>query len=241
MRYVWAAVVLIVVAYAGYEYLRISVLVGVSGKLVNEAYAYQNATGTLSVLVLGDSTAVGVGSPSQDSVAGRLGTYLNASVENHAVSGAVTTNLAKQIMQTQRPHYDLILIQIGANDIIRFHSPAATAKTLDAALKSLKPKSDRIVLLTAGRVGDAPFFPRLFGWLWTWQASRMRAQFMTVANADNIAYVDLYSAPDPFNSDPVRYYAPDGLHLTGDGYGYWFDQVRQTIQGRWPEITHGPN
>jgi lysophospholipase L1-like esterase len=241
MKYVWAAVLLIVVAYVGYEYVRITSLINVSEKLVSEAHAYQSATGTLSVLVLGDSTAVGVGSPSQESVAGRLGTYLNASVENHAVSGAVTADLAGQIAQAKKPHYDLVLIQIGANDIIRFHSPTGTAQTLNAALRSLQPKSDRIVLLTAGKVGEAPFFPRLFGWLWTWQAARMRTQFMAVASADNVAYVDLYNAPDPFSSDPTRYYAPDGLHLTGEGYGFWFDQVQQTIQTRWPVLAHEQN
>jgi lysophospholipase L1-like esterase len=162
-------------------------------------------------------------------------------VENHAVSGAVTADLAGQIAQAQKSHYDLILIQIGANDIIRFHSPSATAQTLDAALRSLQPKSDRIVLLTAGKVGEAPFFPRLLSWLWTWQASRMRTQFIAVTNADGVAYVDLYNAPDPFNSDPARYYAPDGLHLTADGYGFWFDQVQQTIVTHWPDLAHGSN
>jgi lysophospholipase L1-like esterase len=241
MKYVWAALVLIVVAYVSYEYIRMSALVAVSEKLVSEAHAYQSATGTLSVLVLGDSTAVGVGSPSDESVAGRLGAYLNASVENHAVSGAVTADLAGQIAQAQRSHYDLILIQIGANDVIRFHSPTATAQTLNTALKLLQPKSEHIVLLTAGKIGEAPFFPRLFSWLWNWQASRMRLQFMAVASADNVAYVDLYNAPDPFSSDPARYYAPDGLHLTGDGYGFWFEQVQQTIQAHWPDLTHGSN
>jgi len=238
MKYVWAALALIILTYVGYEYIRMSALVSVGEQLANEARAYQSATGTLSVLVLGDSTAVGVGSPSQESVAGRLGTYLNASIENYAVSGAVTADLADQIAKAQKSHYDLILLQIGANDIIRFHSPTATAQTLDAALKSLQPKSDHIVLLTAGKVGEAPFFPRLFGWLWNWQASRMRTQFMTVTSADNVAYVDLYNAPDPFNADPARYYAPDGLHLTGDGYGFWFDQVQRTIWARWPNMSH---
>ena len=238
MKYVWAALLLVVLAYVGYEYFRITNLIQVSAKLVAEAEAYESATGTLSVLVLGDSTAVGVGSPSQQSVAGRLGEFLNASVENYAVSGAVTADVAGQIARAQKDHYDVILIQIGANDIIRFHSPETTAQELDAALKSLEQKSDHIVLLTAGKVGEAPLFPRLFGWLWTWQASRMRTQFMAVTSADGVAYVDLYSAPDPFSSDPSRYYAPDGLHLTGDGYGFWFDQVQQTIQARWPDISH---
>jgi len=241
MRYFWTLLLVVVIAYVCYEYVRIHNLINVSAKLVAQARPYESATGTLSVLVLGDSTAVGVGSPNDESVAGRLGVYLNASVENYAVSGAVTSDLAAQIAQAKKPKYDLILIQVGANDIIRFHSPETTAQTFDVALKSLQPRSDRIVLLTAGKVGEAPLFPRLFGWLWTWQAAHMRTQFMAVAQADNVAYVDLYNIPDPFSSDPSRYYAPDGLHLTGEGYGFWFDQVQKTIQARWPDLIHGSN
>ena len=129
MKYLWALVLLIVVVYVGYEYFRIQNLIQVSAGLVAEVRPYENATGTVSVLVLGDSTAVGVGSPSDESVAGRLGEYLHASVENHAVSGAVTADLPGQIAKAQKQHYDLILIQIGANDIIRFHSPATTCSS----------------------------------------------------------------------------------------------------------------
>ena len=69
----------------------------------------------------------------------------------------------------------------------------------------------------------------------------MRTQFMAITAADGVAYVDLYSIPDPFSSDPSRYYAPDGLHLTADGYEFWFEQVQKVIQARWPELVHGAN
>jgi hypothetical protein len=36
MKYVWAAIVLVVVAYAGYEYIRVTTLINVSEKLVND-------------------------------------------------------------------------------------------------------------------------------------------------------------------------------------------------------------
>jgi len=238
MKYFWGALLLVVAAYVAYEYIRMSALIRVSGVLVAEAQPYQSGTGTVSVLVLGDSTAVGVGATSSESVAGRLGAYLHASVENHAKSGAVTADLAGQIAQAKNTRYDIVLIQIGANDIIRFHAPSTTAAQLDAALASLQPKSDRIVLLTAGKVGEAPLFPRLFGWLWTWQTARLREQFMTTLAKHNAAYVDLYAKPDPFNADPARYYAPDGLHLTGDGYAFWFDALRETVHSSWPDLSH---
>jgi lysophospholipase L1-like esterase len=236
MKYFWWALVLIIVAYAGYEYVRMSALIKISAGLVAEAKPYESATGTRSILVLGDSTAVGVGSPSDEAVAGRLGEYLNATVENYAKSGAVTADLAGQLSQAKQTHYDVILIQIGANDVIRFRSLAAAQSELDADLKVASKLSDHVVVLTAGKIGEAPFFPRLLGFIWTWRVDALRTRFIATTAQNGALYVDLYSIPDPFTSDPARYYAPDGLHLTGDGYGFWFEQVQKAIASRWPVL-----
>jgi lysophospholipase L1-like esterase len=240
MKYVLIALSVLVVGYVGFEFFRIARLAFTSVKLTEEAMPFIRTGGTRSMLVLGDSTAVGVGSAAQETVAGRLAQLLDSSAENYAKSGALTADLSGQISSATREHYDIVLVHIGANDIIRFHSVGETASELDEALVVLREKSDHVVLLTAGKVGEAPFFPQLFSWLWTRQAARLRTVFMTTAEKRGVAYVDLFSAPDPFSEDPVRYYAPDGLHLTGAGYGFWFEEVRKEIESRWPEFTvHG--
>lgn len=229
-------VLALVAAYLAFETARTIQHIRVSAKLIEEAQAFTHENGERTLLVLGDSTAVGVGSPSGLTVAGRLSVALNASTENYAVSGAQTSDLASQIERAQKAKYDVILVQIGANDIIRFHNTSDTARLLDESLKILIQKSDHVVLLTAGKVGKAPFFPHGLGWLWTSHANKLRAAFMSTAEKNSVAYIDLYSIPDPFNADPTRYYAPDGLHLTGDGYGFWFDAVKSEIISRWSEL-----
>lgn len=236
MKLTIVLVALLVITYIGYEVVRMSRLVKVSGRLVEGAEPYQSDLGERSLLVLGDSTAVGVGAASDGTVAARLGNALDASVENYAKSGAVTSEIATQFSKAKLDHYDVVLIQIGANDIIRFHSVDATDEDLRAALDTITKKSGHVVLLTAGKVGEAPFFPRLFGWLWTRRAAQVRTQFMAASTAYGVAYVDLYNGPDPFKKDPQRYYAPDGLHLTADGYRVWAEQVEQVVFDRWPEL-----
>ncbi len=237
MKIFWFGVAAILILYVVYEYIRMSALVKVSSGLISEARPYERATGTRSVLVLGDSTAVGVGSPSDQTVAGRLGAYLNSSVENYAKSGAVIEDLTDQISKAKKEQYDVVLIQIGANDAIRFHSLEATQKHLQGALAAASARSPRIVVLTAGKIGAAPFFPRILGPIWTLRAKALRARFMTTTAQNGAVYVDLYPLKDPFASDPDRYYAPDGLHLTSDGYEFWFEQVQRTIEKRWPEFV----
>lgn len=221
----------------GYELFRMTRLIKISSELVGEAHGFERSLGVLSILVLGDSTAVGIGSSGEESVAGRLSTYLDTAVENHAESGARTDDVGGQLKQVQRARYDIILIQVGANDVIRFGSIPDARDSLDAILARARELSDHVVLLTAGKIGEAPFFPRPLGFLWTNRAAALREEFMAAAKTHDVAYVDLYSIPDPFASDPVRYYAPDGLHLTGDGYGFWYEQVIKTIIEKWPKLV----
>src|SRR5690349_8444527 len=89
----------------------------------NESYDYRT-----TLLVLGDSTGAGVGADKpEDSIAGRLAAYIGATyVENYAVAGAMTDELKFQIQKAKLPKYDYILLQIGGNDVLTFHSAKKT-------------------------------------------------------------------------------------------------------------------
>jgi lysophospholipase L1-like esterase len=236
MKMLVAVLAITLLIYIGYEIIRIRHLVHVGIQLAAEAHSYEKAEGRRSMLVLGDSTAVGVGAKPAETVAARLGMLLQASVESHAKSGAVTTDLAKQLGASQRDTYDVILVQIGANDVIRFHSPGEVSVELERVLETAKKKSEHVIVLTAGKIGNAPVFPRLLAPLVTYRANQLRHLFKSSSKRHGAVYVDLFAAPDPFTADPVRYYAADGLHLTGEGYGFWYSEVEKAIRDRWPEI-----
>ncbi|MBP9669389.1 MAG: SGNH/GDSL hydrolase family protein, partial [Candidatus Pacebacteria bacterium] len=173
-----------------------------------------------SLLMVGDSTAYGVGAESPAlSTAGRVGEVLGASVENHARSGGKTRELLAQLGKVQRTSYDVIVIQMGANDITHFSSSEQTQVELDQALRRAKELAPTVVLLTCGDIGNAPLWPWPLGHLYTYRAQVFREKFMTTAKEHGVLYVDLFTKPDVFTTDAARYYAPDGLHLSGEGYG----------------------
>lgn len=212
-------------------------LLRISTALVATSHPYTNTTGTVSILVLGDSTAVGVGvNQPEESVAGRLGRLLNASVENYAQSGAIVSELLQQMTYAKRDHYDLVLIQAGGNDIIKLRDLLESNNTMDTVLAAARKKSDRVALLTAGRIGHAPFFPKIVAPLLTLRSLSLRSLFMATAQKQNVLYVDLLGMSSTFNSEPGRYYAADMLHLTGAGYGVWFDKLESELRVRWPEM-----
>ena len=229
----------LVIGYVGYAGFSIRHSASLSVPLVKAAHPYNREDVALAhtLLVLGDSTAVGVGSPPEGTVAARLGDYIHASVENYAVSGAVTADLDTQMSRTKRDKYDLILMQIGANDIIGFHSLDAAAAQLDAALQKLRLKSDHVMVLTAGDIGTAPIFPRLVGWMMSYRTRELRQRFIKVCTERGATYVDIYVRPDPFIGNEEHYHAADGLHLNSEGYAYWFSVVKEYVDAQWPQLT----
>ena len=229
---------LLVGLYIVYAFFHMWFLAQKSGPLVEIAHGFEKHDSSLSrtMLVLGDSTAVGVGSPPELTVAGRLSNYLSLNVENHAKSGAVTKDLPGQIAFAKDEKYDLVLIQIGANDVIFFKSIPAAESELRSTIEILKTRSNRIVFLTAGDIGAAPLFPWPIRWIVSSRTRDLRTRFMSVLQNEDVVYADIYSHPDPFASDPQKYYAPDMLHLSGDGYGFWFSVVKEYVDTAWPEL-----
>lgn len=234
-------VLAIIVVYVGYQTIRIRNLIAISQTLINATEPFQGAVdeAEYSMLVLGDSTAYGVGAESPEkSLPGRVAILLNANVENHAKSGATVDYVSGQIKSTIQKEYDYILIQAGANDIVGLGSLGETAASMDALLGHAKEKSDRVIFLTAGKVGKAPLFPKLFGWIFTHRAKELRARFLALAEKHDALYVDIYAAPDHFSGNKAKYYAIDTFHPSGDGYGLWFDTTKEALKKKWPELVH---
>lgn len=202
----------------------------VSQALVKKAVPFENLSSdqSVSLLVLGDSTAVGVGaSEPEDTVAGRYAESVGATyVENQAVSGAKTNDLFEQISQARLESYDYILIQIGANDIIRFRSAEEAGGILREVLRKLPPHQN-LKLLSAGNVGATEFFPWFLNPLYTKLNLKYHEVFASVVAEAGGVYVNLYQPPedDPFTQNSDKYLAPDGLHLSSDGYALWAEKV----------------
>jgi lysophospholipase L1-like esterase len=206
--------------------------VQIAKALVKVAVPYQlNSTDTrVTLLVLGDSTGVGVGAVRpEDTVAGRLASKMGAtSVENYSVSGAVVADLAGQLAQANLKTYSTILLQIGANDIMWFHSVAQSGRTLAHVLATL-PHADTVYIMSAGNIGAAtliPFFVRPFHAMLN---QKYHEEFAKVATAAGAHYVNLYAPPaqDPFTLEPEKYFSRDGLHPSSEGYRVWFDALER--------------
>lgn len=234
MKLIVAVVLLIVIIAVGYSALSFSRKVSISNELVRNAIPYTlKGPHTTTLLVLGDSTAVGVGARvKEDSLAALLADLVHATyVENRAVSGARVADLAPEIETTTERKYTYILIGIGANDIVRLGSAQDAAQVLSSALSGL-PAHEHLIVYMAGNVGGTQLFPRIFNPMYTKLTLEYHAAFAPVVEAAGGMYVNLYDTPenDPFVRDPARYFADDGFHPSSAGYRVWFEKIVAMLQ-----------
>lgn len=228
--YLVGALLIVVFAYYG---IRFYAALQRSKVLVQNATPFTlDSEPGLSMLVIGDSTAVGVGaSKAEDSLAGRIAGFLHAThVENYAVTGAMVQDLPPQITKAEQDSYDFILVQIGANDITHRHPAEATAQKLITILKTL-PAAKQVLVISAGDVGSATITPPFLASYFTQLNLQYHAAFAKEVSAIGDTYVNLYESPDNylFSTHPEIYLAADGFHPSSEGYGLWFKAIAPHI------------
>ena len=182
-----------------------------------------------SLLVVGDSTAVGTGasSPTQ-SLAGLIAReHPQLKIVNRAGDGAKYEDIARQLEGAAGERFDAILVLGGGNDVIRLTPYAALEENIARVAALARTQARLVVFLPSGNVGSAPFFFPPWSWLMT-QRSQTLHRFVKEIAADNGAlYVNLYKdkSGDPFAQRPDELNASDGLHPSDAGYRLWFAEL----------------
>jgi lysophospholipase L1-like esterase len=182
----------------------------------------------LRLVLLGDSTALGVGVDKlTDTVGGQLAELLSADgrqvqLSSVGVAGSRSSDLATQVARCllgTRP--DVAVILVGANDATALRRPADAAVYLGAAVRRLRDAGVEVVVGACPDLGAAraiaPPLRQIVGWLGRRVA---RAQVRAVHAAGG-AVVDLGAETGAvFRADPHTL-CHDRFHPSADGYRVW--------------------
>ncbi len=202
-------------------------------RLATAAFSHADDSAVRRFLVVGDSTGIGIGSAdSRSTVAGRLGAAFPGTViVNHARDGARSEHIAAQI-EASEGHYDLILIFVGGNDAIRFSPYHAVSQAAEHTLDAASSRSEHVAVVPPADLGTAPIWLWPLDVLFSRRAETVRRawQYATRERTD-VHLVDLRMRRDrdPFRLAPRRYYSPDGIHPSADGYALWFAQITRQV------------
>ena len=178
-----------------------------------------------TIVIAGDSTAFGVGALPAETTAGRLAAaFPHARVLNVARSGARIGHVADQLDRLDIASADLVLIHACGNDVLEFRPIAKVERDLRAAVASARRLSANVILMPGHDFSKAPFFLRAISRAIMCQAVRVHALVERLSGELGVIFVDLFRDPqdDPFVKEPARYYCPDRLHPSGEGYAVWF-------------------
>jgi len=179
----------------------------------------------LRVVLVGDSTALGVGVDAvAETVGGRLAELLAEAgmrvvLSSVAVSGARCADLATQVARAQlgeRP--DVAVVLVGTNDATHLVRPGEAATALATAVRRLRDAGTAVVVGTCPDLAAvrafAPPLRQIVGWL-----GRRVARAQTAsARAAGASVVDLAAQVGPvFRADPGMF-CEDAFHPSADGY-----------------------
>lgn len=236
IKYSLIAFLLIVAITLSFGIVRMYLLVKKTKVLMKNAVPYERSlpNSDMKILVLGDSTAYGTGSlKNTETTAGRLGElFPQADVKSITENGLKLEGLLEK-MESIDPNekYSIILVQIGANDIIRLTGMKDIESRIDMVVDKLSKQTDKFIFMHSGDVGDAEFFPSYLQPILSSRSFAVRGIYKKIAEKYGVYYVDIIGSDITkiMKENPVEYYADDLLHLNGAGYGLWFDEIRKGL------------
>lgn len=194
----------------------------------------------LRTVWLGDSTAAGVGAATAETALPRsVARALDQPVEVAAlaVSGdRVGDVLADQVPLVAALEPDVILISVGANDVVHLTSRATFRSRYRRMIEAL-PADALIVVLGVPDMGAPGRFLQPLRGLAALRGRQLEGDARSVARASGAVYVDIAGETGPtMRADRHRYFAADRYHPSDDGYALWasavLDQLRPALAER---------
>lgn len=190
---------------------------------------YGSAPGKmLDLLVLGDSSAKGLGADIPQQTVGAINATALAAIAgqrvrltNVAVVGAVSTDLDRQVQEALSlvPHPNICIIMIGANDVARRMSRTTSVRHLASAVVALREVDAQVVVGTCPDLGVIQPVPQPLRQL-ARRWSRDLAAAQTVAVVEHggrtVSLGDLLG--QEFQSTPSIMFSKDGFHPSAAGY-----------------------
>lgn len=198
----------------------------------SEPFEASPAGATASLLVIGDSTAVGTGaSDGTHSVVGLVAaSNPRLRVVNRAADGARYAEFARQLEGVSE-RFDTVLVLGGGNDVIRLTDSDQLRSDVHRVAKLAQARGQRVILMPPGNVGNAPFFFQPLSWWMDRRSQQLHRYVQEAARATGARYVGMYkdAKSDPFAQRPKELHAADGLHPSNAGYALWATELR--VQG----------
>jgi lysophospholipase L1-like esterase len=182
----------------------------------------------VSILVLGDSTAAGVGADTQDdALPGNLARTLSHEWERGVTwraigeNGATTGDIVRRYLgEASRDQYDIVFVSLGANDALTLRSAGAFRRDLRTILRRLRSVSPKALILVSSLPGFSQFsaLPNPLRW-----ALHLHSQNLETAARRFVRLEPGVLMSPPAPEYTAGFFASDRFHPSPKGYRDWVE------------------
>jgi acyl-CoA thioesterase-1 len=190
----------------------------------------------LSYVVMGDSTAVGVGGTYEKGIAMSTTRHLakdhQVTMTNLAISGARVADIEYgQLERAISLRPDIVLLAIGANDVVHLTPPDSVERGMNTIIDKIRDAhpSVKIVITGAPQMGSIPRFPLAMRFFAEYRTAQINTVMARVAQDKNVVFARIADRTgDIFKAHP-EFFAIDKFHPTTEGYDTWLPVLYEAL------------
>ncbi|MDR2249310.1 SGNH/GDSL hydrolase family protein [Acinetobacter sp.] len=184
----------------------------------------------LSLLILGDSAAAGVGvETQQDALSGAIISELQdqylISWKLHAKTGDTTKQVFQALQHLEQQNYDVVITSIGVNDVIKLTSAKSWIKQQKQLFEYIQARFQPKLIIVSGvpPMQHFPTLPNPLAWLFGQYAKQMNEQLQQWLEPQS-QFEFLQYDIETFQAMNLPM-ASDGFHPSKEVYAVWGRQV----------------
>lgn len=198
--------------------------------------------GALRLLIVGDSSAAGVGASHQDeALAGCLARVLAARIARPvgwqlvATSGHRSAQALAALQAAELAAADVLVTALGVNDVVDQVAPHEALAALDAIDALARERAGVRLSLHCGAppMQRFPLLPQPLRWFFGRQAARFNAALMRRVHGQHGRRV--VHLPEAMQRDAAALMAADGFHPGPRGYALWAEALAAEIVAALPQ------
>ena len=192
---------------------------------------------SLRMAWIGDSITAGVGASGRDAALPRLvASVVDVPLDLFVFAesgGQAAGALRDQVPRVTAlvPVPDVIVVEVGANDVTHLTGRETFAATYDRILDRITNAGALHVLaLGIPAFGTSPRFLQPLRAIVGYRGRQLDEEIRIAAKAHGVTYVDIAgSTGKAFGANPDRYYAKDDFHPSDAGYELWARAVLEAL------------
>jgi len=191
----------------------------------------------LTYVVLGDSTAAGQGGEYERGIAVSTARHLagrgrRVRLVNVSVSGAKAEQVAaQQLAAATRLRPDVVLVAVGANDVIRLSGRRTVRAAVESIVEGLVAArcEVKIVLTGAPDMGAIPRFAQPLRWVAGARTKQLNGVFDTVVRERGLTLAPIAAETGPLFRRDRTLFAGDRFHPSDRGYATWSPVLTRSL------------